>query len=99
MRYGFACQNPQCPSTKIDRTNNGMNAKNIRMHTSQRDVNRCYGKYLVENGYTRITNREYSHPDRPRLLLDRRGTEVRSGKRPQGGGPGDTYIYPIARIL
>lgn len=100
MILGFACQNPKCPGTLIRRVNHGMNSKGLRMHGTPKEVNKCYGKYLVEErGYTRINDREYSQASGPRLLLDRKGSPIHTGKRPQGGGRGQSYLRPEGRIL
>ena len=62
--------------------NSGM-GKSMKTHISSEDAFKCYSKWLIRQGYTRIGNREFFKEGNPILVLTKKcrfGGILRRGK-------------------
>ncbi len=56
--------------------------KGCKMHMSPQDAHKCYGRYLISQGYKQVGNREYAKEDGPIVVLCKKS---RFGHRCRGG--------------
>lgn len=60
-----------------------------KAHTDRSQAFKCFSRYLLSTGHTRLSSREYETPRGTILILDRMsqfGGELRRGKNEKGQG-------------
>ena len=89
MFLGMTCGSPvnQCSGTMVT---DGIGKNYIRYHRDSKESHRCYGKYLMSQGFTRHEGkrREFKRPDDGsiQILPKKLGVPVMTGKRGDTGG-------------
>ena len=85
---GYSCPSPsgQCHGAQI---NSGLGSEtHKKYHQDSLQTLNCFGKYLISQGYTRRSRREYKDPKTGEILVlcKKPGLPVRSGKGGKEGG-------------
>lgn len=92
MNLGFTCNTPvnECRGSFVVA---GPGKGKVKYHGDPKQVRRCQARYLEGQGYTRIGQREFRHPDKGVLVLDKRPSPpVVTGKGGEKGGRGRAMV-------
>jgi len=77
------------------RPDGAKNNKSGKLHHDRAQAFKCYCRYLVSQGYTRLGSREFQSPQGPVLVLDklsRFGGEFRKGKMGDKSKAGSRFV-------
>ena len=96
--YGYLCPTPKSHCNgSIGNYSASLDKKGIKNHGSSEEAMKCYAKYLISEGYKRISPREFRKEGEPIIVLtkaSRFGARLRSGKAGEGASARNSRGMP-----